>query len=1208
MSESKSILLVEDEALIAMSEASMLRKAGYKVTVAHSGEQAIDIVQAGPQAINLILMDINMEPGMDGTQAAQEILKTHNIPIIFLSSHTEPEVVAKTEKITSYGYVVKNSGITVLTASIKMAFKLHAAHQALQDTNLKLSLAQEASRAGTWDWDTTSGAFDWSPEFYKILGLSPGAKASPEILAQVIHPQDRELFAASMREAVEKQTELFCDFRVILPSPATPSSLPPPPSLYEASASSAGEGAGGEGPIRWMRATGKPYLTATQSLRITGLCMDITERKRAEEMLALEAVRLQTQLELHKQMGSSQKELLDFSLEALTRTTQSQFAFIGLIDPQETVMTIHSWSRGAMAQCAVETTPIHFPIAEAGLWGECVRQRRPVMVNDYASSPYRRGTPPGHVPIQRFLAVPVFDNERIVAVAAVANKVENDEPAASYEAAASYTESDCSALAVLTERIWMVLQRKQAEEALQARTHELHERVKELNCLLSLSNLVETCGDQVEKILQEVPYLIPPAWRYPESACARIMVADQEFRTDNFRATPWHLVSQIHVRGQCVGTVEVGYLQAPPSGDADPFLKEERMLIQAIAERLGRVIERMRSEAEREKVIQMLTDTLESISDGFFSLDDQWRITYFNQKAERLLGRGRQEVLGQKLFDAFPEARGSVFDQQYSRAMREKQSLTFETYFNTPPYTNWYDVHVYPQANGISVYFQVITGRKQAEEALRASTERFLSLAAVVPGYLALINADTLQYEFVNSMFEKSYALPRDTIIGRHIQDVLGEANFQFALKYLDEVRSGRPVSYENVFNLVPGRRWLKVHYAPLLAAGGRVASIVVLGYDVTEQKQMEEALRESEKLYRTLVEMADDVIILTDLQGAHLFRNSAYYSSLGFEEGDAVDLEGFARVHPDDLPLVRAGMTELFEKGRSSAEYRVQHKNGSWIYRYNKASLIRDARGHPQAILSVIRDITGRRQAEEALRRSVQEKEILLQELQHRVKNSLMVAAGLLNLEQDRLPDNRTRAIFASTQARLHSMSIVYEQLYRGSQIQRVDLRQYIEDLVEALSQSYLLESAPLRIETDLAQVDLDLQRTLPLGIIVNELVTNALKYAFPPERIRSGAPGIIRVTLSRNSNSAEIPMPSLLPLAEEEPGLRVPTAGEVKLCVEDNGVGLPESASLPDHSAPDHGLGLGLVKMLTRQINGSFTLDGSHGCTATITFDEEG
>lgn len=125
----KTILLVEDEVIIAIMETKQLEKEGYKVIHVEDGNQAIDMVNEKRDQIDLILMDIDLGHGIDGTQAAKEILKRHDIPIVFLSARVEKEVVQRTEKITSYGYVVKNSGIIVIDASIKMAFKLYEANK-----------------------------------------------------------------------------------------------------------------------------------------------------------------------------------------------------------------------------------------------------------------------------------------------------------------------------------------------------------------------------------------------------------------------------------------------------------------------------------------------------------------------------------------------------------------------------------------------------------------------------------------------------------------------------------------------------------------------------------------------------------------------------------------------------------------------------------------------------------------------------------------------------------------------------------------------------------------------------------------------------------------------------------------------------------------------------------------------------------------------
>ena len=130
--EKKTILLVEDEDLIAIDEKNDLEEFGYKVIIANSGEKSIKIFNNN-NSIDLVLMDINLGKGLDGTEAAAIILKNRDIPVVFLSSHTQPEIVNKTEKITSYGYVVKYSGITVLDASIKMAFKLFEANQKIKN-------------------------------------------------------------------------------------------------------------------------------------------------------------------------------------------------------------------------------------------------------------------------------------------------------------------------------------------------------------------------------------------------------------------------------------------------------------------------------------------------------------------------------------------------------------------------------------------------------------------------------------------------------------------------------------------------------------------------------------------------------------------------------------------------------------------------------------------------------------------------------------------------------------------------------------------------------------------------------------------------------------------------------------------------------------------------------------------------------------------
>ena len=139
--EQKTILLVDDEVTVALNDAMQLKNYGYNVIIAYNGQKAIEAANLNYPPIDLILMDINLGEEMDGTEAAKIILKDHDIPLLFHSSHVEREIVDKTENITSYGYVVKN-GITVLDASIKMAFRLHEANQKLKNEEIKTDAEQ----------------------------------------------------------------------------------------------------------------------------------------------------------------------------------------------------------------------------------------------------------------------------------------------------------------------------------------------------------------------------------------------------------------------------------------------------------------------------------------------------------------------------------------------------------------------------------------------------------------------------------------------------------------------------------------------------------------------------------------------------------------------------------------------------------------------------------------------------------------------------------------------------------------------------------------------------------------------------------------------------------------------------------------------------------------------------------------------------------
>ena len=186
---------------------------------------------------------------------------------------------------------------------------------------------------------------------------------------------------------------------------------------------------------------------------VSGLFIDITNHKIAEEAMCLNESRLETLIELNRMTESPMKQITDFVLESAVKLTNSKIGYLAFINEDETVLTMHSWSKETMEQCKIIDKPIIYPVETTGLWGETVRQRKPIITNDYsAPNPFKKGYPKSHIKINRHMNIPVFDNKRIVAVAGVGNKVEE------------YNKSDVRQLTLLMQGMWKLIQRKRTDE------------------------------------------------------------------------------------------------------------------------------------------------------------------------------------------------------------------------------------------------------------------------------------------------------------------------------------------------------------------------------------------------------------------------------------------------------------------------------------------------------------------------------------------------------------------------------------------------------------------------------------------------------------------------------------------------------------------------------------------------------------------------
>lgn len=192
---------------------------------------------------------------------------------------------------------------------------------------------------------------------------------------------------------------------------------------------------------------------------------EIEERMRAEEALKLNTERLDTLLRINQMADAPLQKIMEYAFEEAVRLTKSEIGYLGFLNDDETNMNVQVWSRNVMPECRTSDSPLHFPVETAGLWGEAVRQRRPIITNDYnAPNPWKKGYPEGHVTIKRHMNVPVMAGSKIVLVAGVGNKAEE------------YDETDVQQLTLLMEGMWRLTERKRAEEALR-QSQEKYRRI-----------------------------------------------------------------------------------------------------------------------------------------------------------------------------------------------------------------------------------------------------------------------------------------------------------------------------------------------------------------------------------------------------------------------------------------------------------------------------------------------------------------------------------------------------------------------------------------------------------------------------------------------------------------------------------------------------------------------------------------------------------
>ena len=460
------------------------------------------------------------------------------------------------------------------------------------------------------------------------------------------------------------------------------------------------------------------------------------------------------------------------------------------------------------------------------------------------------------------------------------------------------------------------------------------------------------------------------------------------------------------------------------------------------------------------------------------------------------------------------------------------------------------------------------------------------NIVATVPDSLLVLDKD-LRIKSANRTFYETFQteIEPKKVIGTRITDILGDEDGRlgteltrlfgtedmlenFELRYRSEKLG------ERIFNITAREMLVEEEEEE-----EEEEELVVL-LDITERKRAEEALRESEARYRALFGGIGDGILLHDDGGLILDANEVTCARLGRALAELKGMNIRELVTEENATQVAKHIQKSMTEGSDSFERVFVNKSGKAV----PCEVLEDTIEYAgqRVILSVARDITERKRAEEQIKASLKEKEILLKEVHHRVKNNLQVISSLLRLQSGYVKDKESLEMFRESCDRVRSMALIHEKLYQSEELSRVDFAKYIQDLTDHLFRSYGANSEAIRLKINVVDGLLGIDTAIPCGLIINELVSNSLRYAFP-----EGREGKICIDLRSD-----------LPAAPSDTAAQ--RGNKFTLIVSDNGVGLPKDLDFRNTKS----LGLELVNTLADQLRGTIELDRSGGTAFKIRF----
>lgn len=448
--------------------------------------------------------------------------------------------------------------------------------------------------------------------------------------------------------------------------------------------------------------------------------------------------------------------------------------------------------------------------------------------------------------------------------------------------------------------------------------------------------------------------------------------------------------------------------------------------------------------------------------------------------------------------------------------------------------------------------------------------QQFRQFTGNIPAVFWIASPNALQKTYVSPAYEQIWGRPCESIYENPLSWV-GAVYHKDYTRVRAAIDNKKGEEYDEEYRIVrPDRevRWIRDTAVPVRDASGQVSRVVGIAQDITAQKEAEERLRATSKLLSTLIDNLQ-VGILVENDFRHVMHvNEAFCNMFDVKLDPESRLGMDPRLILKQQPSHGKRMDQIIKNALPCRGEELATNDGRI---FNRDYIPLSIDGTSNLHLWQYEDITERRRSEGQVRSSLKEKEVLLKEIHHRVKNNLQIISSLLNLQSMQIRDPHTAQVFRDSQSRVKAMALVHERLYQSADLARIDFSGYVQDVTNHLLRSYQTGPHGIRLRLDVDPVALNIDTAVPCALIINELVSNSLKYAFP-----NGRKGEIRIRLAQVDRE------------------------HLNLLISDNGVGFPEAVSFETTES----LGLQLVRSLVEQISGTVQYRNGSGTEFDITF----